>query len=377
MVRPVWAEIDLQAIKHNVGELKRILSCGTDLMAVVKANAYGHGAVPAARAALAGGATWLGVATLAEAVELRQSGLTAPILILGYTPPEDADEVIARDLDQAVFTLEQAQTLAAAAAAQGKRARLHLKVDTGMGRLGVFPDARGLEVARAIAGLPQVQLRGLFTHFATADAGDKTFAREQFRLFREFNRSLLAAGLRIPWLHVSNSAALIDMPETHLNLVRPGIAIYGHYPSPQVRQDLVNLKPAMSFKARIVYIKEVPPGSSISYGRTFYTTRLSRIATLPLGYADGYSRLLSNKAAVLVRGRRAPVVGRICMDYCMIDVTDIPGVEIGDEAVLFGHQDGACLTLEEVAAWLGTITYEVLCMVGNRVPRRYLGPCFG
>ncbi|MGI9953170.1 alanine racemase [Moorellaceae bacterium AZ2] len=371
MSRPVWAEVDLRAIAHNTRQLKNLLAPRTELMAVVKANAYGHGAVPVARTALASGASWLGVATLDEALELRRAGLRAPILILGYLSLEDAPVVVEEGISQTVFNLEQAQALSRAALALGRPARLHLKIDTGMGRLGVFPrDA--VDVARAILSLPGVVLEGIFTHFANADARDKTYTWQQLNVFGQILNELEQEGIRIPWKHAANSGAILDLPATHFNLVRAGISLYGHYPSEEVERGRLDLRPAMAFKTRVVLIKEVPPGTYISYGCTYCTARSTRVATLPVGYADGFSRLLSNRGEVLVRGRRAPVIGRICMDYCMIDVTAIPGVQAGDEVVLFGRQGETALTAEEVAAWLGTINYEVLCMVSHRVPRVYL-----
>ncbi|GFN22040.1 alanine racemase [Thermanaeromonas sp. C210] len=371
MSRPVWAEIDLRAIAHNTRQLKNLLAPRTELMAVVKANAYGHGAVPVARTALANGASWLGVATVDEAVELRRAGVGAPILILGYLSLEDAPIIVKEDISQTVFNLEQARALSRAASAAGRTAKIHLKIDTGMGRLGVFPE-EALEVARAICGLPGVVLEGIFTHFANADALDKTYTWQQLKTFERILQELERAGINIPWKHAANSGAILDLPATHFNLVRAGISLYGHYPSEEVDRGRLELQPAMAFKTRVILVKEVPPGSYISYGCTYCAPRPTRVATLPVGYADGFSRLLSNRGEVLVRGRRAPVIGRVCMDYCMIDVTAIPGVQVGDEVVLFGRQGEAVLPAEEVAGRLGTVNYEVLCMVSHRVPRVYL-----
>lgn len=371
MSRPVWAEIDLEALAHNVQAIKSILAPQTEIMAIVKANAYGHGAGPVARKALASGVTWLGVATLDEALALRREGISAPLLILGYTPPEDAGRVVAADISQTVFSVDQARALNAAAAAVGTRARLHLKIDTGMGRLGFLP-GEAVTAARTMAALPHVTLEGIFTHFAAADAADKTYTWRQLDLFQQVITRLEQHGITFPWRHAANSGAIIDLPETHFNLVRAGIILYGHYPSPEVRRERLALSPVMTLKTRVVLVKEVPAGSYISYGCTYCTPGPARIATLPVGYADGYSRLLSNRAQVLLRGRRVPVVGRVCMDQCMIDVTSIPEVRVGDEAVLFGRQGEESLTVEEVAAWMGTINYEILCLISKRVPRLYL-----
>ncbi|MHB8757063.1 MAG: alanine racemase [Bacillota bacterium] len=368
--RPAWAEVDLGAIAHNVKELIRVKEPRVKFMAVVKANGYGHGAVPVAKAALAAGAEWLGVAILSEALELRRAGLAGPVLALGFTPPEQSDAVVANDISQTVYTVEAARALSEAAARAGRPARVHLKVDTGMGRLGVTPDEAGLAVTRAIAGLPGLILEGVFTHFATADAVDKGYARAQFERFAAFLARLEAAGLRFGLRHAANSAALIDLPETHLDLVRAGIAIYGLYPSDEVERR-VDLRPAMSLKVRVAHVKEVPAGTGVSYGRTFVTGHPSVIATLPIGYADGYPRSLSSRGVVLVRGRRAPIIGRVCMDQCMADVTGIPGVTPGDEVVLMGRQGDEAVTADDLARLEGTINYEVVCDITARVPRVY------
>ncbi len=368
--RPVWAEVNLGAVAHNVREIRKLLQPDTKLMAVVKADAYGHGALPVARVALASGAERLAVAILDEALALRRGGITAPILILGYTPPEQAPLVVEHDLTQTVFSLEVIQAISAAAAAAGKTARVHIKVDTGMGRIGVFP-SEAPDFAEAVSRLPGIFIEGVYTHMACADEQDKAYTRWQFDRFKEALAGIKARGVAIPLKHVANSATTLDLPEMHLDMVRTGIILYGLWPSPEVRR-VIDLKPAMQLKARVAYVKKVPPGTSISYGRQFTTSSPSVIATLPLGYADGWSRLLSNKAAVLIRGQRAPVVGRVCMDQCMVDVTHIPGVKPGDEAVLFGVQGGEFLPVEEVASHMGTINYEMVCLISKRVPRIYL-----
>lgn len=371
--RPVWAEVDLGAVAHNLAEIRRQVGEKTAVMAVVKANAYGHGLREVARALSRAGAAWLGVAVPEEALELRELGLEQAILVLSHTPAKTMVEAIKQDIRLTVYSAHQQKDLVDAARRAGKRAKIHLKVDTGMGRLGFPPSPAGLEEMRAIAAAPEVEAEGIFTHFASADEEDASFTRYQLGLFREVLARLAAAGCRFRWRHAANSAALLRLPETHFNLVRPGLALYGLYPSPAVNNGCVHLRPAMSLKSRIVFLKEVPAGTGISYGRTFVTRRESRIATLPLGYADGYSRLLSNCGQVLVRGKRAPVVGRVCMDQTMIDVTDVEGAAEGDEVVLFGRQGEAFLPVEELAAKMGTISYEVLCLVGERVPRFYHG----
>lgn len=370
--RPVWAEIDLSALAHNVREIRRIASPRAKVMAVVKANGYGHGAVEVAGVALANGADRLGIAILSEGVALRKAGFGVPILILGYTPPEQAVDVVKYNLTQTVFSYELAEALSWAAVQQRKTAKVHVKVDTGMGRIGLVTREKDTvtEILR-IAKLPNLELEGMYTHFAVSDCRDKTYTWEQFNRFQELSRELEKKGLHIPVKHVANSAAIIDLTQTHLDLVRPGIILYGLYPSNEVDKKRIDLKPAMSLKARVAMVKTVPPGTSISYGCTFTTREKEVIASLPLGYADGYTRLLSNKAEVLINGQRAPLVGRVCMDQCMVKVTHIPDVQPGDEVVLFGQQAGANLPVEELAEKIGTINYEIVCMVSARVPRLY------
>lgn len=375
--RPTRAEIDLSAIRRNLLNVRALLAPGVRLCAVVKADGYGHGAVPVAREAVRAGADYLAVAILDEALELRAAGLEGPVLILGYTPPEDYPAVLAAALTQTVFSLEQAKALSAAAKAAGTRARAHLKVDSGMGRLGVQA-GDAAELAARVATLPSLELEGVFTHFAKADSRDKSFTRQQFAAFMEALDAMRAAGIRVPIRHCCNSAATLDLPEMHLDMVRVGIALYGLRPSEETGRPF-ELLPAMCFKTSIVQIKTLPPGRCVSYGCIYATGGEERIATLPVGYADGFSRLLSGKTEVLVCGSRAPQigricrapqVGRICMDQCMIDVSAVPGASEGDDVVLFGAPE---LTADEVAARLGTINYELVCMVGRRVPRVYTG----
>lgn len=373
MKRPVWAEIDLGALSSNVREMCRVTDPSAQLMAVVKANGYGHGVEPVSRVALQSGASWLGVALLQEAILLREKGITAPILILGYTPAQDAADVIKNDISQTIFTWEDALAFATAAHHLGKKARVHLKIDTGMGRLGFYPDQETLEMIYRLAHMPGLEVEGIFTHFATADDVDKEFTQEQFAKFQQFLKQLAARHIFIRWRHCANSAAVLDLPYTHLDLVRPGIALYGLYPSHHVHHDLIKLKPVMTLKARVAFVKEVPAGCSISYGRTYFTQENRRVATVPLGYGDGYSRLLSNQGEVLIRGKRAPLLGRVCMDQLMVDASNIPNVRQGDEVVLMGRQGSEEITADKIADQIGTINYEVVCMVSERVPRVYLG----
>ncbi len=369
-LRPVWVEIELENIRHNLRELRKLVGKDTVLMVVVKANGYGHGAVEIAGLALNHGASYLGVALLEEGIQLRRAGLGAPILILSYTPEESAEAVVRFGLSQTVYTMDLARALSRAAVAQRKNARVHVKVDTGMGRIGLRPeDVVGF--VREIIGLPGIRLEGVFTHFAAAEKEDKSYTNAQMDKFTRVLENLEDKGIYVPLVHAANSAAVIDLPSTYFNMVRVGLALYGLYPA-QTPSLRVNLKPAMAWKARISYLKTVPPGTSISYGCTYTTDREARIATLPLGYADGYRRALSNRAEVLVRGRRAKVVGSVCMDQMMVDVTDIPAVSMGDEVVLMGKQGEEEISAEELAGLLGTINYEVVTTVGGRVPRLYL-----
>ena len=364
--RPVWAEIDLSAIRRNIVALRGLLPAATRFCAVVKADAYGHGAEMVARTAVEAGADFLAVAILDEALHLRGAGFELPILILGYTPPEQADVVVAAGLRQTVFAMDQAVALSAAAARAGKEAVLHIKIDTGMGRLGVRPDEAG-EFAAAVAALPGVDVEGAFTHFACADHADKASANRQFALFLRALESIAGRGVRLRIRHCANSAAIVDMPGTHLDMVRAGIAQYGLHPSGETSR-VVELCPAMRLRARVVMVKDVAAGVPLGYGGAYVTGRRSVVATMPLGYADGWFRGLGNRGRVLFDAGFALMVGRVCMDQFLVDVTGL-GVCEGDEALLFG---GVGLPVEEVADLVGTINYEVVCAVGKRVPRVYV-----
>ncbi|MHB1127403.1 MAG: alanine racemase [Bacillota bacterium] len=371
MTRPVWAEIDLGAIAHNIREIRRVTRREAQVMAVVKANAYGHGALEVSRVVLESGADCLGVALLEEAQELRSGGISAPVLIMGYTPSEYAADTINCKAAQAVYTFEQAVALSRAAARLGREATIHIKVDTGMGRIGFLPGPETVKSILDIATLPHVRVEGIFTHFASADERNQAFTLQQLEIFDELVGQLEDNGLIIPVKHAANSAAILEIPETHLTMVRPGIILYGYYPSGEVRQDLVAVKPAMTLKARVAFVKRVQAGAGISYGRTFIAPGAMLVASLPLGYADGYSRLLSNKGEVLIGGQRVPLVGRVCMDQFMVDVSQLPAVNIGDEVVLMGKQGNEEVSADELARKIGTISYEILCMISGRVPRRY------
>ena len=365
-----WAEIDLDAIAHNVRQLKRHIGERVKLTAVVKANAYGHGAVPVARTALENGAERLAVNRVVEGIELRRAGIAAPILILGYSPPWEAEAIVRHDLTPTITEREVALALARAAASQGKTVPVHVKVDTGMGRFGLLPK-EVVDFVKGLADFPNLRLEGLYTHFATADEADKSHTRRQFGIFLDVLKRLEEAGIEVPIRHAANSAATLDLPETHLDMVRCGIAIYGLYPSAEVSHS-IPLKPAMSLKSRVARLRTLPAGSCISYGCTYVTSSPTRVALVPVGYGDGYHRLLSNRGQVLIRGRRTPILGRVCMDQFVVDVSDIPGVRLDDEVVVFGRQGEEEICAEEVAAWAQTINYEVTTSVLPRVTRVYL-----
>ena len=395
--RPTWLEVDLGAIAHNVRRLKQIAG-EAQLMISLKADAYGHGAIQVAQTALLNGATWLGVACFGEGVSLRQAGIQAPILVLGYTPAWQARDVLRHDLTATVFDLDVARAFSRAALALDRPARVHVKVDTGMGRLGVFPD-QALAFIRSLRQLPGLVVEGIFTHLSVADGTsdwEQAYSAEQLAAFDRVLADLAAAGIHIPLTHAENSAALLrghgdtatrghgDMasPQTahasrithhasRTTLVRPGIAVYGLDPSPQVPCP-PDFRPALAWKTQVAQVKELPPGSFVGYGATYRTSGCERIAVIPVGYADGFRRAPHHWGEVLVRGQRAPITGRVCMDQTMINVTHIPGVRQGDEVVLIGCQGDDRITAEEVAARLGTINYEVVSAILARVPRETL-----
>lgn len=370
--RPVWAEINLDNLAHNIGEVRKLTNKDSLVTAVVKANGYGHGSVEIAQTFLDNGADRLAVAVLTEAIELRKAGILAPILVLGYTPTSLFEKVIEYDIIQTIYNYEDAKILSEKASKLNKRATIHIKVDSGMGRLGYLPNDEAVEEILKISKLSNLYIEGIFTHFAKADDLDKSHAMTQFGKYNDLVKKLEEKGINIPIKHVSNSAAIIDLPDFNLNMVRAGVMLYGLKPSDEVKLDRVELKPAMTLKARISHLKTVPKGTGISYGQIFVTERESKIATIPIGYADGFTRLLTEKAEVYINGKRAKIVGKICMDQCMIDVTDIEDVKIGDEVVLFGYGKEGYPHVDEVAEKLGTINYEVVCMVGRRVPRVYI-----
>lgn len=370
-LRPVWAEINLDNLKHNMREIRRI-SASKEIIGVVKADAYGHGALDVAPVLLENGATRLAVAMLSEALELRKSGLDCPIMILGFTPENLCDLLVRYDIEQTVYSYELVKALSDMAVKQGKIAKVHIAVDTGMGRIGYLPDEESVNEVYKISKLPNIEIEGLFSHFSSADEKDKAYTKMQIEKYNWFYDEITSRGVKINIRDIANSASIIDMPEIHFDAVRAGIILYGYYPSNEVMKEKIHLKPVMTLKTNVVHIKKVPRGTSISYGRKFTTDRESVIATLPIGYADGYTRLLFEKAKVIINGKFAPVVGRICMDQCMIDVTDVGEINIGDEVMLMGEENGLKITADDIAELIGTINYEVVCMISKRVPRIYI-----
>ncbi|MEK6745267.1 MAG: alanine racemase [Nitrospirota bacterium] len=363
--RPTRAEIDLHALTHNYGEVTRRIG-GRKVLAVVKAQAYGHGAVPVARHLAGLGAHMFGVALVEEGSNLRDAGITTPILVIGPVFPEQAEALVGANLTPVVYTLPVAKALSDAAGNAGKAVPVHVKIDTGMGRIGVSPE-EAVQFIETISKFPGIVVEGLMTHFADADLRDKKFATNQLDRFEALIGSLDKKGITIPLRHAANSAAVLEYDRALLTMVRPGLMLYGY--DPLESGAAADVRPVLSLVTRIAYIKKVPAGVPISYGRTFVTKRESLIATIPIGYADGYSRGLSNRGEAIVRDKRVPVAGRVCMDMTMLDVTEVPGVAAGDEAVLIGSSGNERITADDIAAKTGTIAYEVLCGISGRVPR--------
>ncbi|MBU5427416.1 alanine racemase [Tissierella pigra] len=370
-IRPVWAEINLDNLAHNIMEVRKHIKENTLVTAVVKANGYGHGSIDIARTLLNNGADRLAVATVGEAIELRRANINDSILILGYTSPNNYEAILKYDLIQTIYNYSDAKKLSSKAIELGKKATIHIKIDTGMGRIGFEANEETVEDILKISKLQNIYVEGIFSHFAKADELDKSYSTIQFKRYMEIINKLENRGLNIKIKHMSNSAGIIDLRDYDLDMVRAGIMIYGLYPSDEVNKEYIVLKPAMALKTKIVHLKTVSRGTGISYGHTFITERESKIATIPIGYADGFTRLLSNKAEVYIRGKRAKIVGNICMDQCMIDVSHIENIELGDEVVIFGYEKGHP-HVDELGAKLGTINYEIICMVSRRVPRVYI-----
>ncbi len=367
-----WAEINLDNIAQNVQEIFKKVNKTTKLIAVVKADAYGHGVLGIIPTLIENGVGTLAVSILDEAIQLRKAGVTIPVLVMNYTDPARAKEIIEHNLTQAVYCHDLAEALSRTAVRLGKQAKIHIKIDTGMSRVGFQPGYKAVKDIAEINNLPGIIIEGLFTHFASADEVRREYTNLQYERFKSVVNELNKMGIMIPVKHIANSAAIIQYPDLCLDMVRPGIILYGLYPSKDMDRSLIELNPAMRLLSKVALVKEIDAGVPISYGRIYETRRKSTIATIPVGYADGYPRLLSNYGRILIHGQYAPVVGRVCMDQCMVDVTDIPGVKTGDEAVLIGKQGNNEITADEVAELTGTINYEVVCLVGKRVPRAYI-----
>lgn len=366
----VHADIDLDAMLSNMEQMHRLTDPHTRLIAVIKTDGYGHGAIPIARELEPLDYVYgYAVATEEEGLSLRSAGMKKPVLILGYTFPEQYEGLLQADISPAVFTLDMAKKLSEAAARLGRDAHIHIKLDTGMGRVGYLVNAESADEIARIAALPHIVIEGMFTHFAKADETDKTAANEQLSRFFRMVALLEERNVHIPLCHCSNSAGILDLPQANLDLVRAGITLYGLAPSDEVHLERMDMKPVLSLKSRVAHVKTLPAGYGISYGATYVTPSERRIATIPVGYGDGYARSLSNNADVLIRGKRVPIVGRVCMDQFMVDVTDLSDVCVGDEVTLVGTDGAESITLEELGERSGRFNYEFACDLGKRIPR--------
>ena len=370
----VWAEVDLDAIWENMVHMKENIAENTKILAVIKTDGYGHGGVPIAKMLeqldfMFGYAA----ATYEEAHVLREAGVKKPILILGYTFPYCYEELIREEIRPAVYRRDTVEELAAAAAKVGKKAKVHIKVDTGMGRIGITPDEEGLEFVRFLIEHPELEVEGIFTHFAKSDETDKTSANHQLELFQDFIKKIQTElGITIPVKHCSNSAAILEMPQANMDMVRAGITTYGLYPSEEVSKDIVPLRAAMSLYSHIVYCKMIHAGQSVRYGGLFTAQKDTRVATIPVGYGDGYPRSLSGRGYVLIHGKRAPILGRVCMDQFMVDISEIPEAMDGDKVTLLGMDGTERITAEELGELSGRFNYEFVCDLGKRIPRVYI-----
>jgi len=369
--RAVWAEINLDNLAHNMREVRRVTTKNAKVSAVIKADGYGHGAISIGKVLLENGANRFAVATLSEAIQLRKHFHDTQIMVLGHTPDNQAKEVIENNIIQTIFSIDQAVEFSKIAISLNKNIIVHIKIDTGMHRLGLLPTDETINEILEISKLEGLVIEGIFTHFATADELNKEYTKNQVKKFNYVTDELKKQGLKIPLKHVSNSAAIIDLPEFNYDMVRAGIMLYGLYPSSNINHDVVDLKEVMCLKAKIAQIKKLDAGCGISYGLKHTLEKNAKIAILPIGYADGYTRILSNQSHVMVNGIKAPVVGNICMDQCIIDITGIEA-KVGDDVILFGgdNQDG--ISIDSIANILNTINYEIVCMVNKRVPRVYI-----
>lgn len=367
--RPTWAEIDLKAISHNFNQVRKLIGKEPRIMVVVKGNAYGHGIVEVSKLLTRKGTDYIGVATMDEAVLLRKNRISIPVLVLSSVLPDEVDVALKNNITLTVADEGLLRVIEKRAKALRRIARIHVEVDTGMGRMGVWHEDNAVIFVFKAATSKFIEMEGIYTHFSSA-ARDKVYTAYQIRSFEAILDQLVKSGLNIPYRHAANSIATVNLKRSHLNLVRPGLIVYGMYPKRGLQRS-IELKPALSLKTKIVFLKKVPPGRSISYGRTYVTQNHTKIATLPIGYADGYGRILSNKAEVLVRGERVPVVGKVTMDQTMINVGHVKDVKNGDEVVLIGRQGHNEITTERLARLAGTIPYEIVCSITDRVPRIY------
>lgn len=368
----VLALIDLDALEYNIKSIRKKTPEGTGIIGVIKADAYGHGSVEVAQVLLENGADWFAVAVVDEGLNLRKHGINAPILLLGYTPELRFEDVINNGFIQTMYSYEMAEKLSKTAVRLGKTAVVHIKIDTGMGRIGYRVNDEAADEIVRISKLPGIEVNGMFTHFAASDEADKAYTNMQFERFMKMDKMLKDRGLNIPIRHAANSAAIMDIDSMMLNMVRPGIILYGAYPSDEVIKENLDLRPVMSIKTHVSFVKEVEKGDCISYGRTYTAPDKRKIATIPVGYADGFIRAYAKDGKVLIKGKFAPIVGRICMDQFMVDVTDIDDVKINDEVVLMGTQGENSITADDIAKALNTINYEVFCTLSKRVPRQYI-----
>lgn len=365
--RRVIAKIDLDAILHNFEEIKKRLKKDTKVLSVLKADGYGHNAVQVAEL-LKDKTDYFGVSIIEEALELRKSGIANPILIFGYTSPDQFNELLLNDVEQTIFQFDVAQKLSDAAVSLGITAKIHIEIDTGMKRTGFKVCSESIDAIKKMTELPNIEILGIFSHFACADFDDKTFENEQRNMFLKFLEDLANKGITIPLKHICNSAAVVD-DDDYFDLVRVGLLLYGLFPSDELHKERMNLIPAMELKTHVIFVKTVDAGCGVSYGHTYITDRKTKIATLPVGYADGYPRALSSRGRVLIMGQYAPIIGRICMDLMMVDVTDIDGVEVENEVTLIGTDGGNAITAEEIGALSESFNYEIICGISKRVPK--------
>ena len=371
MEKRTWAEVDLDAIAHNMREIRKITNKNAQIMAVVKADAYGHGFMEVSKTLLENGADRLAVAVLQEGKQLRSRGVSVPILILGASMENDIEDIINFDITPNVFSYDFAKAISYMAEKKEKVTKIHIKLDTGMSRIGYVVSDNNDEIIDEIvkiSKLPYIEIEGIFSHFSTSDEYDDSYTRLQFKRFMSVTNALKERGVDIPIKHICNSAGIMMYPEMHLDMVRPGVILYGMYPSDEVDKTRLDLIPAMSLKSKITYVKEVESGRGVSYGKEYITNKTTKIATVPIGYADGYLRKAAKHGKMIVNGVKVPIIGRICMDQCMIDVSDVHNIERGDEAIIFGREG---ITIDDLASWLETINYEVSCVIGKRIPRIY------